>query len=190
MNTFEKIASVVSILTGLFAIGYSYEQGRKSHEIAEKLDMSLDDLSRKTKLDISEAMVNAAVDKIANREIGTMVRTKASEISKDISNRLTNDIHDAVKASYETAKQDIQKKLFEECSAAIDPDSLKQDIQKKVNERIVAEAWKKLGLDSMFKMSSGYSTNDSIDLGNLANILDKIPTYERAEVISNIFGER
>ena len=188
MTNFEKFASGFSIATGLFAIGYSYIQGRKSHEIANKLDMSLDELSRKTKLDITDSMVNAAVDKITNREVGSMVRSKASEISSDISHRLTTDIHDAVKSSYEEAKIGIENKLFEECSAVIDPESLKQDIQKKVNERIVAEAWKKLGLDKMFSIGSVGNSYNETDIEKLAALLDKIPTYERSGVISSIFG--
>jgi len=131
MNTTQKL-SIVGISLGLISIGYSfYNQAKLERTLINKMADGIT-------LDISDTMMNEAVNVAVEKEVAKAVKN----ISREISYTARTDIHNAVKAEVDLAQSSIVSSVSDEIAeqvADIDLRKLKEEVREKAKEMVVAK---------------------------------------------------
>lgn len=100
---------------GVAVLGYLVSTFNKMEKVCNNLNTSLDDLSKKSATDISEAVVNAAAERAVNHEAHKVVEG-------------------AVRKIMETEKDEIRKAVKKQTSSIYD--SMRNDIKEEVKDQI------------------------------------------------------
>lgn len=86
------------LIGGVFIVGVAWAC-IKVVQIADKVGMTIDELSKKTSVDIEHSIIDQAVQKAVNREVGpAVVRTSNAavrDISDDIKSQVRKSVHEA-----------------------------------------------------------------------------------------------
>ena len=132
MVNYEKMGCLFGI-GGIVCSIYLYIKLRK---IAAKVDMSLDELSSKTHVDVEKSMINQAIQMTIEREVSKLTpyasRDAVLKISQDMSFR----VREVVEASYSDLRSSVSYELSRQV-ANIDKEALRKDVTAKAKEAIL-----------------------------------------------------
>lgn len=107
---------IFGIFTGLVGIGYAIYQTAKLSKTSAKLDMSIDEISRKTKVEVEQDIVNAAVEKAIQLKANKVADKAVSEVSDRINTTMSNKITEAIKDRYNNLSEQVTDKIAEHVS--------------------------------------------------------------------------
>lgn len=149
MNKTEMIgAGIIAGLAGVVAfMGF---RDSDEHKIARTLDSRLDELSRKSELDIDETIVNEAVKRAVDREINERVKNISWRVEQSFKDGLSK----KVAAEVSKSQDDIHKKVTDEVVRQVerlDIREIKKAAAEKGSEKY-AEAMK----DEIEKLNTKY----------------------------------
>lgn len=133
MGNGENAACGIFIL-GIIALGYSLYMSQKMNKFCTKLDISVDELSEKTDVYVSDAIVKEAVDRAARREADKAAQTAIAAVV----NQINRDIQREVKTVVDDACADLRGKVEQELNRQIgniDIGSIRRDVVKKAGEK-------------------------------------------------------
>lgn len=126
---------VVGLAASLFGIGYAVGQRKKLNDISEKIDRSVDELSSNINIDISETVINRAVEKAIERETAVA----ANRATTNVVQAIESDISGQVKKAVDDTYQDIKKAVVGETAKKvekIDISALKKEVIEKAKEAV------------------------------------------------------
>lgn len=132
MYDYGKLGAII----GIAGVGYAIYVTRKMDKICNKIDKSVDDLAKKTDVDIPESLIESAVDKAVDREVGLAVELATSKAVRAVTNDINLQVRNAVEAQY----SDIRKSVSEELSnkvANIDMTKLNREVTEKAEQKII-----------------------------------------------------
>lgn len=159
-----KNLGLLGVLFGVGAIGYAVYVTNKMNRLADKLDTTVDDLSKDVELDVSDALVERAVEKAVDREVSISVRNATASVTRDIK----SDIRREVKASVDAAYSDIKDGVKKEVERQVGNIDI-SDIRKEVVEKGKQAALEKLN-GSLDEILDKFNT----DLHNVSRIYESI----------------
>lgn len=133
----NNIIDILFGIAGLFGIGYAIGTHTKMAKIAERLDRSIDDLAAGTEIDISETLINKAVEKAAKDEAKRAVETATKEAIEQVKKDIHAKIQQEVEKEYDSIKDSVLKEITVSASK-IDTNRVRRDVE---------EAAKKAALD-------------------------------------------
>ena len=163
-DNFDLIAGAFCFGIGFVGIGYAMGSRRKLHDICDKIDRSIDELSDGIDVDLSDAVIKRAVNKAVETEVGVAVRYATNEAVKGVGKGIRDEVKSAVRASYSDVKQSVSQELERQVSR-IDIQELKQDVVKKAKEDVAKK------LDSHL---DGILDDFNQNLGNVSKIYKSI----------------
>lgn len=126
----------VGIIFGIAGIGYALYTSYKMNKLCEKIDTTVDNISKDICVDIPDAIIKRSVDKAVDDEVAYQVEQTTIKAVKEIK----MDIHDQVKTAVEAEHADIRKEVSDKVAqevANIDMDALKRDVTVKAKRMIV-----------------------------------------------------
>ncbi len=126
----------LGIVIGIIGIGYGIYQGYKSSETAKKLDMTIEDLAKKTPVDIQQSVVDRATERAIEREVRIAVNDTAKAVRSDAQDEIKREVGKAVNAVYEDLSKDVVDRISEQV-AKIDEYALKEKITKEAEKMIL-----------------------------------------------------
>ena len=88
-------------------INSSYKENTVK-ELTKKLDMSVQDLSNATNVDISDKLVEEAVQLAVEREAEQRVRLETQRAVNDVKNDIHKQVEKSVKNAYDSIKDDVK----------------------------------------------------------------------------------
>lgn len=98
-NISESVVGCLGVAFGFMCLGYALSKRKQMENICNKIDISLDDISEKTNIDIPKDVINKAVDRAINREVEkaiiTVKENVVSKVEKDILSAAENAVNDA-----------------------------------------------------------------------------------------------
>lgn len=121
---------------GLLALGYGVYQSYKLGRTTEKLDMTVNDIGEKSKVDIEQAMVEKAIEKAVDREVRLAVADTARRVKDDIYRDIHKEVKKEVEAQYKQIADDVSERISEEV-AAIDEGALRDRVTRKAEDKIM-----------------------------------------------------
>lgn len=132
----RKIKRVV-FLTGAAALVVGgVAMYMKLDGIARKLDTSIGELSRKSKLDVDASIVEKAVQLSVNREVGYMVTSAANAIVRDASADMRVKVDRAVNSVYKDVTDAVSKEVAKHV-ANLDMGALTAKVRTEAKEAIL-----------------------------------------------------
>lgn len=126
----------LGIIFGVVGIGYAFYTSYKMNKLCEKIDTTVDNISKDIHVDIPEAIIRRSVDKAVENEVSYQVEQIAAKAVKEIQ----TDIHTQVKTVVESEHADIRKEVSDKVAkevANIDMNALKRDVTEKAKRMIV-----------------------------------------------------
>lgn len=150
-------------------------QGKKTSDMARKLDISVKSLAKKTPVQVSQDIVNKAVktaaDKKANEAVTRSINSITSGMKESMSKKITTDVNNTYDSIKENIVNDTMKKV-EKWDM--------QNMRTEVKAMVVDKAFNKLRSASeiarFFRGDYDYDDDDddsSIDLEQASGILDQ-----------------
>lgn len=155
MFGFRNWESVIIGAVGLVGIGYAIGTRSKMAKVSERLDRSIDELANNTKIDISQELINKAVEKAATAEAKKAVEKATADALAELKKDIHSTVSVAVDEEYQNIKDTVLKKVTDE-AAKIDTARVRRDVEKAAH----AAAMEKfnVNLDSILE-----KFNDNLD---------------------------
>ena len=160
----NNIIDILFGIAGLFGIGYAIGTHTKMAKIAERLDRSIDDLAAGTEIDISETLINKAVEKAAKDEAKRAVETATKEAIEQVKKDIHAKIQQEVEKEYDSIKDSVLKEITVSASK-IDTNRVRRDVE---------EAAKKAALDKFDDNLDDILEKFNKDLDNTSKIYGSI----------------
>lgn len=131
MNNFDfkTLKNVAIAGLGLAGIGYGIAMHTKLAKVSERLDKSIYDLSKNVNIDISEELINLAVEKAAAAEAKKAVEKATGEAMTELKRDIHANVSEAVDKEYESIKDEVLKKATE-AAAKIDVARVRRDVER------------------------------------------------------------
>lgn len=161
---FNLIVGLGGFAMGLVGISYAIGSRKKVNDICNKLDVTIDNLSKDFNVDIPDKIVEEAVDRAVNREARNQVDKAVSSVINTVKSDIHNEVNTAVKAIYPDIRKACTTKVTEEVSK-INVKDLKDVIREDAREK-VAEKFDGQLDDILEKFNS--------DLDNISKIYSSI----------------
>lgn len=134
----NKELNNLGILIGIAGVGYAIYVTHKMNKLCDKIDRSVDEVSRSTSVDISKSMVDKAVEKAVDREVGSAVVDATTMAVNSIKNDIHSQIKTAVDSEYSTIRETVSTKVSEEV-AKIDMKKLSMSVSDKAEAKILSK---------------------------------------------------
>lgn len=177
------------IVGGIIGIGmtiYGIILTKRVNNAAKKIDQTVETLAENQPVDISQSVIDAAVEKAVGREAETKVKVATDMAVLDVQRDIRKQIQEAVDAEFDKAKESIGKQVVQTASD-IDMDSFKKDIERKAEKAVLEKFYKMGGIPKIY----GTFAN-AIDVpmnkigGSIKEILELFPDYQREGVLDNL----
>lgn len=145
----NEFAGIILGALGLIGVGYGISMHSKLSKVSERLDKTIDDLANNMKIDISEEIVNKAVDRAVQVESKRVVEKAAKDSVSEIKRDIHANVRKEIDSEYSSIKDSVLKEITVSASK-IDVARVRRDVE---------EAAKKTALEKF---------NDNLD-----DILDR-----------------
>ena len=131
----SDVYAVVGVLFGLAATAYAAWQTRKMEKLAKKMNRAVDMIDSSTEVELSEELVNTAVQNAVDREARSAVTKSTDEAMRTVKEELNKEIHKAVYQYYDEIKPEIRSKIDEKIGD-IDISEARREVIAKAKERV------------------------------------------------------
>lgn len=104
-------AGLVGVIFGIVGIAYAFTVARKAEEVCAKINSSIDEMSSSVKVDVPEALVNAAVEKSVDMQVDAAIRRAANEIVCNKSKEIEDQVGSVVSKAESSIHDDVQREI-------------------------------------------------------------------------------
>lgn len=179
MNKNDMI-SILFGAVGLIGIGYAIGTHSKMARVSDKLNKSIDDIANGTEVDISEEIINRAVDKAVDSEAKRAVEQVTKETIINFKNDIHSQVHSAVVAEYDRIKDSVLSEISAE-AAKIDISRVRRDVERMAKEA----ALKKFddNLDDILEKFNNNLDNTSRIYSSIREAITKTPDSGKEFVV-------
>ena len=125
----------MGLMVGICGIGYAYGCQKKTNQLAEKLDTSINELMKKTNIDIPESLIETAVKDKVKHEAEAHVRIACCDAIKEVKSGIIKEVKEAVNDSYVDIKSDVASEITKQV-ADIDISELRRQVKRDAAEKI------------------------------------------------------
>ena len=112
----DKIMSGLCVGVSLLGVGISLYSVFKLHSFSKKLGMSIDELNRKTHVEITDDIVHRYTDKAVRDAANRAAKNVTDDIRRDMQDILSDKAAEAIKDQYDYTKDQVLKELTKKVS--------------------------------------------------------------------------
>lgn len=113
-----KELGIVGIIIGVASAAYSFYQSRKTkkemEELASKIGVTLDDISKNTKVEVAQTVVDAAVENAVERETHRAAVEAVAIVKADMHDTITRKVKKEVDSQYAHLSDEVSEKISEQ----------------------------------------------------------------------------
>lgn len=142
-NNFNDGLGFIGILMGLAGVGYSIYKSRKFDEASKKIDVSVEDIVKKTPVDIQQSIIDKAVEIAVDRAVTAKANATVADIKRDIHSEIEKQVRQEVGGTVETIKERVSKEMNDQIDH-IDKDTMLKEVARKVSDELKIEGRKEL----------------------------------------------
>ena len=132
----DKVFSLACLGVSVASICMSIKTIAKVNGFSKKIGMSIDDLTMKTHVDISDELVRKFTEKAVDKAAANAAKTVSEELRMDVQDILSAKVSDAVSNQYDNVKDEVTKELRKKVSN-ISVSALKAQIIDEASKNIV-----------------------------------------------------
>ncbi|MDD3040055.1 hypothetical protein [Bacteroides sp.] len=160
----------ISIAVSLAAIAYSVYTNARVGNICDQLNLAISDISIRTKVDVSNTIIEKAVEQAAEREVHRTIKLATAIVLKNINDEIYSDVKTSVGSSREKISESVAKEISKQV-ARIDIDDLKRTVRAEAKEHILEKF--DGSLDSMLEDHNQNLTNLTKIYSSMAETMAK-----------------
>lgn len=132
----DKVFSIACLGISVTSLVMSIKTIAKLNGFSKKIGMSIDDLTMKTHIDISDELVRKFTEKAVDKAAANAAKTVSEELRLDMYDILSTKVSDAVSNQYDNVKDEVTKELRKKVSN-ISVSALKAQIIDEASKNIV-----------------------------------------------------
>jgi hypothetical protein len=180
---------IIGIVVGVIGTAYGIWREKKGNDLAKKLDTTLSSLESKTKVDISQDVVNKATKNAVERHANAYAKKAAEEAADLIRDDMDSMIRKDVDRVYNELKGKVDKRVDEEIEN-LDFDAMTEEAQKRFGKIAFDTMCNRSGFSGQLMRVADRAVNGQIDLTTVTGILDQFwSDSEKIEALKMIFGK-
>lgn len=132
----DKVFSLACLGVSVASLVMSIKTIAKVNGFSKKIGMSIDDLTMKTHVDISDELVRKFTEKAVDKAAANAAKTVSEELRLDMYDILSTKVADAVSNQYDNVKDEVTKELRKKVNN-ISVSALKAQIIDEASKNIV-----------------------------------------------------
>lgn len=180
---------IVGIVVGVIGMAYGIWREKKSNDLAKKLDMTLSSLEGKTKVDISQDVVNKAMRNAVEHHANACAKKAAEETGERIRDDMDSMIRKDVDRVYSDLKGKVNERVEEEIEN-LDFDAMTEEAQKRFGKMAFDQMYNRSGLSGQLVRVADRAFNGDFELDDLSDILKQFPySGDKKEILKLFFGK-
>lgn len=148
-NESKLIIGVLTVIGGVCYVGYLHS---KIDKLSSMIDVAVDDLSSKTQVNISDAVLDLAVQKAVDREVGYI----SNRITRDLNLEIRTQVKHTVNASSSDIKNSVSAEIASQVKN-IDISDMEREVVNKAKDAVAEKFDRKL--DSLLDDFNGNLNN-------------------------------
>ena len=121
------------VAIGCIGIGYGLKCRKEMKELADKIDKSIDEIEKGAVIDVSEDIVEKAVNEAVAKKTTDAVNRCVSRVIVDVEKDLHNQVKSAVTKKYESMEASVTREIEKQIKD-IDIGSVKEKVVEKAKE--------------------------------------------------------
>lgn len=129
------IGLIVGVATSCYTLYQNHKNKQELKEITDKLNMTIDDVSRNTKVDIEQRIVDKAIERAVEREVHRATVDAVSAVKADLHETIAKNVKKEVDAQYKNLTEEVSEKISEQV-AAISEDALANKVIPRVEAKL------------------------------------------------------
>lgn len=126
---------ILGILAGLGGLAYAAYQSNKMSKVAQKIDMTIDDVERKANVDVEKSIIDAAIEKAVNRKVDKAATEAVNAIKADMHSTISSKVRKEVDSQFTKISEEVTEKISEQVEA-ISEDKLVSQVLPRVEKRL------------------------------------------------------
>lgn len=127
---------IFGVIFGFGGLAFAAWQAKKMDDILKKVDSTIDDIDKKTPVEVQEAVVNKAIERAVDRKVRDTISDVADQVRKDIQKEVNTQVRKDVDANFQTIKEEVASKISDQV-AAIDEYALQETVKKQAEQKIL-----------------------------------------------------
>ena len=135
-NESKLIIGVLTVIGGICYVGYLHS---KINKLLSMIDVAVDDLSSKTQVNISDAVLDLAVQKAVDREVGYI----SNRITRDLNLEIRTQVKHTVNASSSDIKNSVSAEIANQVKN-IDISDMEREVVNKAKDAVAEKFDRKL----------------------------------------------
>lgn len=135
-NESKLIIGVLTVIGGICYVGYLHS---KINKLLSMIDVAVDDLSSKTQVNISDAVLDLAVQKAVDREVGYI----SNRITRDLNLEIRTQVKHTVNASSSDIKNSVSAEIANQVKS-IDISDMEREVVNKAKDAVAEKFDRKL----------------------------------------------
>lgn len=135
-NESKLIIGVLTVIGGVCYVGYLHS---KIDKLSSMIDVAVDDLSSKTQVNISDAVLDLAVQKAVDREVGYI----SNRITRDLNLEIRTQVKHTVNASSSDIKNSVSAEIANQVKN-IDISDMEREVVNKAKDAVAEKFDRKL----------------------------------------------
>lgn len=126
---------VISIGTSAYTLYQNDKAKKELKETTDKLNLSIDDISNHTKVDIEQRMIDKAVERAVEREVHRATIDAVAAVKADVHETILKNVKKEVDAQYKNLTEEVSEKISDQV-AAISEDALENKVIPRVEAKL------------------------------------------------------
>ena len=125
---------LAAIVVGVATIGLSIYSYYRDTRVAKKVEDAVDDIEKASSVDISDAIIKEAVNRMTEKAVGDEIKAMAKEIVKEHEEDLRKQVSAAVYEAKQTVEKDVTEELRKQVSS-MNPKELRKEVKLEAKEK-------------------------------------------------------
>lgn len=135
MNSMYKFG-IGGVLFGAISFGYSVYQAVQLKKTGDKIGMTIDELSKKTAVDIESSILDKAIERAVDRQVSKAVSDTVRDIKDDMHRQIKEAVRKEVEAQYKHISDEVSDEISKQV-ADINDELLRDKVMKRAEDILV-----------------------------------------------------
>lgn len=149
MKDYEA-CGIIGVVIGVLGLGYGLYRGKKSNDLADKLDRAIDGIASRTPVEIQDDIIRRAAKKAVEDKVDSAVSRAVNGLSNQMHSDISTMLRRDVSKVYDTVKDSMKDLAMKEVRA-IDYGKLQKDVITEAGNQMVANLIKKSAIGKLIE---------------------------------------
>lgn len=186
-STIEGIG-IFGTIVGIAGLAFGLVLGKKTNDVAKKLDISLKALDKNTVVKVQQNIVDKATSNAVERHVTSAVKAAVDNVSDQIRSDMDSMIRKDVDRVYSDLKDSVSERVNNEIDN-LDYNSICESVERKVKDKAFEEFFRQTTVGKVLLSTPKETPTNGLE--SIANILEQFDNdWEKAQALKTIMASK